>query len=182
MTSISNMRKILFTILFLSSISGYCQDSNNKDSRFPEYKWLNKKLPLDTLLSYQGDTLVLFNSNNHYVISFWHTNCLPCITEISWLNKLKIDYADENVEFIAISFDKKEEIDNLLASHPFNFELYYLNQKSINKNMLALGYPTNLVVSSSGFVQFQKMGGYSGNEKAGEIYEVLSREIKKLTN
>ncbi len=171
---------LIFSFVLCSNIS--CSQDLPNESYFPEYKWLNKKLPLDTLISYQGDTIVLFNSEKHYVVSFWYTNCSPCIAEISWLNKLKLEFSSEKIEFIAISFDSKEEVDNLLVSHPFDFELYHLSQSIINRNMLALGYPTNLVVTNEGKVIFQKSGGSSSQEESKEIYYLLSEKLQALIN
>lgn len=170
---------IILSFLMYSSI-GYSQDPSKKGSDFPEYKWLNKRLPLDTLISYQGDTLVLFTSDKHYVISFWFTNCPPCISEIRWLNKLKREFSNQNIEFLAISFDSIEDIENLLLTHPFDFDLYQLNQNIINENSLTIGYPTNLIVKSNGEVIFQKSGGSSDQEQSKEVYDLLSEELKVL--
>lgn len=172
---------ILFTI-FLIALMGYSQNSSDKQLEFPDYEWLNNKLPLDTLISYQGDTLVLFSSDKHYVISFLYSYCAPCIAEISWLNKLKQDYSDKNIEFIAISFDSNKEINQLLKAHPFDFKLYHLSMDVIDQKMLTFGYPTNLIVSNRGIVLFQKSGGAPDNEKAKKIYDLLSEEINKLIN
>lgn len=172
-------KSLIIVLLVIVNIISFSQETNATKSSLFKYKWLNERIPLDTLVSYQGDTTILFNSNKQYVISFWYVSCPPCIAEIQWLNKLKEDFSNEDIEFIAISFDSKEDIKEILKTHPFNFKLYHLSQEIINKNSLALGYPTNLIVNKEGVVTFQKSGGSSDPEKAKEIYNLLSSELKK---
>lgn len=170
--------------IFLLSLSANLSAQPENDSNPFDYKWLNKRLPLDTLVSYEGDTLKLFESTDSsiYVISFWYTNCQPCIAEIEALNELKRKYSSTNIRFIAISFDTKEQVDELLKSHPFEFEQFYLSQQQINENGLAIGYPTNLIVKADGTVFFQKSGGSAEYEKAQKIFSILSNEIDRLNN
>ena len=143
------------------------------------YKWFNQKLPLDTLVSYQGDTLIISGAKKSYVISFWLTTCPPCRAEAKWLNKLKAEYESDSLGFIAITFEPSEELMAFLKDHPFSFEHFYLEQKIINELSLARGYPTNLLLNSKGIVVFYKAGGYADEERAEVIYTTFAQQIKE---
>ena len=165
---------LIITLLFTLNISA-------QYSKSFKYKWLNKKFPLTHLTTYEEDEFKLFDSNEYiYVISFWNTNCGPCIAEIPTLNKLKEDFTDYKIEFISISFDKKKDVDDFFNNNPFLFKHCYLPIKKIHENGLAIGYPTNLVINKKGKVKFYKTGGWNDHIKAKEIYKILSNEIFKL--
>lgn len=167
------------SLLLILTTPIFGQSEKRESSDHLEYAWLNKRIPLDSLVSYNGDTTVLFQSDTQYVISFWYSNCPPCIAEIEWLNLLKSNFSKENIRFIAISFDEKDKIEQFLKSHHFDFDLYHLDQDIINKNRLSLGYPTHLIVDEKGIVKFQRSGGSSNPTEAKRIYDLLATELKK---
>jgi cytochrome c biogenesis protein CcmG/thiol:disulfide interchange protein DsbE len=175
------MTRISFLFIsFCFCITGFSQSTNATDLNLFNYKWLNKKFPLDTLVSYNNDTLILSETQKNYVINFWFTSCPPCVAEIKWLNKLKEDYQSSELEFLAVSFESKESLNNFLESHNFKFNQIYLEQKQINENFLANGYPTTIILDKNKKVVFQKSGGHANEEDAKEIYKSISEEIEKL--
>lgn len=174
------MIRILSLATFLLLLGfAFPKASKEQGSNPFEYKWLNKQFPIDTLISYENDTLVLSESPRNHVVHFWFTSCPPCIAEIKWLNKLKEQYQGPGLEFIAVSFESKKRLSNFLETHDFNFKQYYLDQQRINENYLTIGYPTTLVLDKTGKVIFQKSGGHDDPEKAVEIYQLISNEIEK---
>lgn len=170
----------IFIFFFLSATIGRCQNSSDKQMEFPEYVWLNKKIPLDTLISFENDTIVFAGSEKHYLISFWYSYCPPCIAEMPWLNQLKSEYSNDNIEFIAITFENEETIQNFTETYPFDFKICQLEQDVLNEKMLTLGYPTNILVSKEGIVLYHKSGGSSDPEHAKEEIENLAMELTKL--
>ena len=175
------MTRILFLLIILLSFQfGFSQSTSESSTNPFEYKWMNKKFPIDTLFSYDGDTLILADNVKNYVINFWFTSCPPCIAEIEWLNKLKKEYQSEELGFLAISFESKESLGSFLEARDFNFKHFYLEQQQINENYLTIGYPTTIILDKTGKVTFQKSGGHANPEKAIEIYQLISKEIEKL--
>ena len=173
-------RTTFLLIVTCFCFTGFSQSSNESHSNPFEYKWLNKKFPLDSLISYDNDTLIISENHKHYVINFWFTNCPPCLAEIKWLNKLKKDYQSSELEFLAVSFESKEILDIFLETHNFEFKQFYLEQKKINENLLTIGYPTTIILDQNKKVLFQKSGGPDNQEAAQEIYQILSEEIEKM--
>jgi thiol-disulfide isomerase/thioredoxin len=175
------MTRIVFLLIFFCScINGFSQSKNEPASNPFDYKWLNRKFPLDTLISYDNDTLILSDKQKNYVINFWFTTCPPCLAEIKWLNKLKEDYQNADLEFLAITFESKESLNRLLETHRFEFKQFYLEQRYINENFLTIGYPTTIILDKNKKVVFQKSGGHANEEDAEEIYKVISEQIEKL--
>ncbi|WP_421753073.1 TlpA disulfide reductase family protein [Croceimicrobium sp.] len=146
----------------------------------PDYPWMNQKIPIDRFISFQGDTSLLFQADTVYLLSFWYSSCPPCLAEIPALNELKEDFKDQKIRFLAITFDSQEELSQLLAMQPFDFEHFQMDRNLINQNQLAFGYPTNLLLDANGIVRYQKSGGHTDPEKAWEIYDLMREEIDKL--
>lgn len=147
---------------------------------FLDYPWLNKRLPLDTLFSYEGDTLIPFQSDSIYVINLWYAGCPPCLVEMPSLNKLKADFAQEKVVFLALSFNTEADLKEVLENNPFHFRHFHLSRDEIIQKRLSLGYPTHLIVDANGIVRFQKSGGHTDPAKAQEIHQILSNELKAI--
>ncbi len=175
------MTRIVFFLIFLSFFQfGFSQsEAENSSSPF-DYKWMNKKFPIDTLVSYDSDTLILSEGKKYYIINFWFTSCPPCIAEIKWLNKLKGEYQHSEFEFLAVSFESKESMSSFLVEHNFKLKQFYFQQQQINENFLTIGYPTTIILDKTGKVIFQKSGGHANQEDAVEIYQLISQEIAKL--
>lgn len=165
--------------LILVSVS-FSQTKNSIQTNPFDYKWMDQQFPIDTLISFDNDTLVLSENQKYYVINFWFSSCMPCIAEIKWLNKLKEEYQSSELEFLAVTFEKKELVDTFLKNNQFEFQQFYIEEEKINENALAIGYPTTLILDKSGTVFFHKTGGYPDEEEAEAIYKILSLEIEKL--
>ena len=146
-----------------------------------EYK--NKEFPkfdLNTL----GDKN--FNSEQlkgkPTMINFWFTNCKPCIDEMPVLNKIKEKYKDE-FNFIAITWEKKEDVENFLKKHSFEFE-HLINARVFTDQIGIPSYPKNLFLDKNGVLKYIN-GGISyerkegGELKTGEGNELIEI-IKKL--
>jgi len=172
---------LLFLTLFLSFISLNAQVTSPSKQDINDYQFLNKKFPFDTLVSYDNDTILLSSFDNTiFVISFWFSSCPPCISEIKPLNKLKEDFSNYKIEFIAISFDSENDLKSVLDKHPFKFSLFKMDRQQIYNSRLTQGFPTNLILDKNKIITYQKSGGSSDIEKAKTIYDILSSEIEKV--
>lgn len=92
------------------------------------------------------------------LINFWFINCPPCRMEIPDLNELKAEYAGKNVEFLAITFDPKNQVSEFLQKIPFDFQIFPNAQKVIETYGIQ-GFPTSVVINKHGKVVDSKMGG-----------------------
>jgi len=129
-----------------------------------EYK--NKEFP-----KFDLNTLVDKNFNSEKLkgkptmINFWFTKCAPCIDEMPILNKIKEKYKDD-FNFIAITYEKKEDVEKFLKKHPFDFE-HLINAKDFTDQLGIQGYPMNLFLDKDGVLKYVK-GGIPYESKEGE--------------
>ena len=98
----------------------------------------------------------LINSKNLMgkpsVINIWFTTCGPCIEEIPDLNRLKNEYEDSGVVFLAITFDKKSAVMNFLKRHPFNFTI--MPEAKWYCDQVTRLYPLTFFVDKNGIIRY----------------------------
>ncbi len=114
-------------------------------------------------------------------INFWYTSCPPCIAEIPVLNKFQEQYEDQ-MTFIAITFEPDESVKEFLEYSPFNF-IFHVNEREIQKTLKLDSYPSNIILNSDGEI-IRIFGGVpykiiDGQRVIGEGQEI-ENEIKKI--
>ena len=70
--------------------------------------------------------------------------------EIPDLNELKAEYVGKNVEFLAITFDQKDQVSGFLQKNPFDFQILPNAQEIIGVYGVQ-GFPTSVVIDKEGF-------------------------------
>ncbi len=115
-----------------------------ENKHFPGFKLNNLK---DDLISSE------ILKNKISFINIWYVNCAPCIKEMPLLNKLKNKY-ENDVNFIAITYDSKEKVNKLLEKHDFNFT-HLIDAKDFLENKLGItSYPKNIIINKNGIVYY----------------------------
>ena len=144
-----------------------------KDKEFPKFQ-------LNTLLDKNFNSEQL--NGKPTMINFWFTRCVPCIDEMPVLNKIKEKYKDD-FNFIAITYEKKEDVAKFLEKHPFDFE-HLVDAKDFIDQLRIKAYPMNMFLDKNGILKYVK-GGIpreirEGKElKMGEGNEII-KIIEKL--
>jgi thiol-disulfide isomerase/thioredoxin len=110
--------------------------------------------------------------NKIIVINWWATSCLPCIEEIPVLNKLVDKHQDENIEFVAIVWDKSNYSD-FIAKHPFNY-LQGFSSKELT-DLFGDIFPRHIVVGKDGKILLNKLGG--SKQIGDEIDSIISSKF-----
>ena len=85
--------------------------------------WKDQKLP-------EGDLNMLDGSVKSFkdfegkmlVLNFWYIACSPCILEMPYLNQLVQKYQNEDIEFLALSFDSIPDI--RISYHAMNSTIF----------------------------------------------------------
>lgn len=116
------------------------------------------------------------------VINLWFTNCRPCITEIPYLNYLKDNY-DDQVKFVAITFDNADTVNQFLERKPFTFDhlvdaAYFLNEDLKNN-----AYPKIIILDKKGVVRFAENGvqlGLANPSQPQAAVEGIERQLEFL--
>lgn len=130
--------------------------SEFKDKEFP-------KFDLKTLVDKNFNSEKLIGKPT--MINFWFTRCAPCIDEMPVLNKIKEKYRDD-FNFIAITYEKKEDVEKFLKKHTFDFE-HLINAKDFTDQLGIQAYPMNLFLDKNGVLKYIK-GGIPYESKEGE--------------
>ncbi|MFC5284055.1 TlpA family protein disulfide reductase [Pedobacter alpinus] len=97
------------------------------------------------------------------VLNFWFINCPPCKAEIPEFNEIVAEYKNnEKVVFVAVGLDEWVDVKEFIKNNPYNFHLvtggrYIADDYGVN------GYPTNIVVDTTGKIAFQSKGGSMAN-------------------
>jgi len=130
--------------------------SEYKNKVFPEFD-------LNTLMDKKFNSAEL--KGKPTMINFWFTRCAPCIDEMPVLNKIKEKYKDD-FNFIAITYEKKEDVEKFLKKHPFEFE-HLIDAKDFTDQLGIKAYPMNLFLDKEGVLKYVK-GGIPYESKEGE--------------
>lgn len=85
------------------------------------------------------------------VINLWFTSCPPCVKEIPTLNEIKAMPEYAHINFVAITFEKKEKVESFLMKKPFDFT-HIVNAKKYCDYFAADGYPVNLFIDKNGIL------------------------------
>ncbi len=94
-------------------------------------------------------------------INFWFINCKPCVDEMPGLNKIVEKFKNnENVVFLAFSFDKKNNIELFLKKHRFLYNIIP-ESKQVVSDYGIRSFPTNLILNQEGNVIYEEKGLHS---------------------
>lgn len=85
------------------------------------------------------------------VLKCWFIHCAACVKEFPELNKLVSNYRDnDNILFISLAMDKKEELVKFLKTTTFNYATVPGMKEFMTKDLSITQYPTHLLVDKSG--------------------------------
>ncbi|MAS39924.1 MAG: hypothetical protein CMG16_01970 [Candidatus Marinimicrobia bacterium] len=87
-------------------------------------QWKDKPLPEGNFLQMIDGSVKSFSDfkGKLLVINFWYINCGPCIIEMPYLNDLVNEYQNEDIQFLALSFDTVPDIKSFLQNTEFIYE------------------------------------------------------------
>lgn len=112
-------------------------------------------------------------------LNFWFTKCAPCVKEMPDLNKLKEKYANENVVFFAITYDKIELVEKFLNRQRLDFTVIPNDRKTIDTFGINF-YPTNVLLDQKGKVLFvNELFDPTSNNGIDEIDKLIKKHTKK---
>lgn len=109
---------------------------------------------------------------NVVVLNFWFIKCGPCVAEMPALNAMKEQYKDQDVKFLAITFDKQEMIEQFLERKDFNYDMIP-DASHVIQMYGVQSFPTNIIIDKNGYVALKETGFRTN------IQEVLSASINK---
>ena len=138
---------------------------------------VGKKLPRFSFEDINGKKIDSNTINGKMVVmNLWFTGCKPCVSEIPELNELANDYKENNIVFIAVSFDSKETIQHFKAKRPFDYLLVSDQQNYIDR-LNATNYPVHIVTDKEGVI-LKVVVGFS-EDTIGQLRYSIEKMVKK---
>ncbi|WP_027138897.1 TlpA family protein disulfide reductase [Gaetbulibacter saemankumensis] len=109
------------------------------------------------------------------LVNFWATWCPPCIAEMPSLQALYNDYKDK-VEFVFVTSDDFEEVNQFLSKNSYSFEVYQPNSKSpelFNVNSI----PRTFLIDQEGQIIIDETG--AANWNSDKVRQTIDGLLKK---
>ena len=151
-------------------------DRNNRS-------WIGQPLPDFSFVDVDGDEIDLGDlKGKPLVVNFWFATCVPCIAEMPVLNQLKEKYANTNVVFLSMTFEKKSTVMEFLKQHSFNFTA--ISDAREYCGTITSLYPLTLFVNKKGIIQSAEhiMPPLYNYETTGRFDELDPGEFEKEIN
>ena len=133
----------------------------------------NKSAPDFTLTDLQGKRWSLRALRGKVVVlNFWFTSCAPCIQEMPELNKLTKAYNPNDVVFLALTFNKGDQVRTFLKKRAFDYILLPGSQEA-DQNYHISSWPTSMVIDREGTIKFITQLSPKIREELGAAIEAL---------
>ena len=142
-------------------------------------QWKDKPLPSGNFLQMIDGSVKSFSDykGKLLVINFWYINCGPCIAEMPYLNDLVNQYQNENVNFLALSFDSSQDIKSFLEKTEFKYE-----HGSISRSLMydfTPVAPGHFIIDSEGIIRDIIIGAPRKTELIfGKLVDLIEKNKK----
>ena len=111
------------------------------------------------------------------VLNIWFIACPPCIAEMPELNRIVDHYRDQEVVFVAPTWDKKADLQKFLQKSSFKYQVVpdaaQLIFSSYSAKGDSVGFPQHIVIDRDGKIDMWEMGS-SGIGKLRERLRALT--------
>ncbi|BAO54882.1 disulfide oxidoreductase related to ResA [Nonlabens marinus S1-08] len=104
------------------------------------------------------------------VLNFWFIGCAPCIEEMPVLNQLVDKYKGKDVVFLAITYNKKSELEEFLNKKQFDYQIIPENT-AIASEYKIMAYPDHIIIDKKSVIQ------YKGNLNKDRLFDFMSEYI-----
>jgi thiol-disulfide isomerase/thioredoxin len=142
-------------------------------------QWKDKPLPDGNFLQMIDGSVKSFSDykGKLLVINFWYINCGPCIAEMPYLNDLVDQYQNEDIHFLALSFDTIPDIKSFLEKTEFKYE-----HGSISRSLMydfTPVAPGHFIVDSDGIIRDIIVGAPRQTELIfGKLVDLIEKNKK----
>ncbi len=144
--------------------------------------YVGMKLPAFKDISISGDTVDTRSMQGKIiVINIWSLWCGPCLAELPGLNEIVEKYKDKNVEFIALTLEKKESINKFLnQDHIFLFKIIPDAKNIFYRQLDSFGFPRTMIIDQKGIIRKVFSGGVNSKQAPELVKQNIEPEIEKL--
>lgn len=128
-------------------------------------------IPSVKIKNLQGETIDtkdFSNDGKPFIINFWATWCKPCITELSNIHDVYIDWQDETgVKIIAVSIDdsrNSKRVRPFVNGRGWEYEVYLDENGDFKRKMNVNNPPYTFLCDGDGKIVWQHSGYAPGDE------------------
>lgn len=89
------------------------------------------------------------------VLDFWFTNCGPCICTIPHLNELAESYKNENIVFIALTYENENEVLKFLSQKKILANVGNDTTRQTISRFAVESYPTTFLIDVKGILRWR---------------------------
>ena len=116
--------------------------------------------------------------------TFWFKNCAPCLSEFDELNELHSHFRnDTNVVFAAITFDKKEDITDVLEKYKVTFPVATISsQEEAFRMNYRKGFPSVVVLDKDGKIRRSGVTTIVANDDKDSLATLTIDSARRLIN
>jgi thiol-disulfide isomerase/thioredoxin len=119
------------------------------------FKMEEKYFPTFNFTDLKGKNFNNENTKGKFVIlKCWFIGCHACIAEFPELNNLVEKYQNRNdIIFISLAFDSKENLDQFLINKPLKFAVIPGQKDYISKTLNISQFPTLFIIDKNGVIE-----------------------------
>jgi thiol-disulfide isomerase/thioredoxin/predicted negative regulator of RcsB-dependent stress response len=129
----------------------------------------------------QGDRIALSDLKGKIVlIDFWGSWCKPCVAAVPGLTRLAKKYASDQMIFISIAEDKKEDWDRFIEQNKMTWPQYLDETRQLAELFGVREFPTYIILDGEGIIQARRSG--YGNGTDGWIGDQIQKAQKAMQN
>lgn len=175
------MKSLVLIVCCLLTFNAYSQPSEEQIRQVEEAKRMVRKMkgkpfPEFKLTTMDGTTYTNEDVEGKVlVMNFWFSSCKPCIGEIPEMNEMVDDLKNEEVVFLAPTFDSPERVDRFLNKWDFEYQIVP-DVKDFCLELNVRSYPTHLVVNREGIIEKVIIGFYP--RTMGSLRKSVSKLLK----
>lgn len=116
--------------------------------------------------------------------TFWFKNCAPCLAEFNELNELYSHFSnDPNVVFVAITFDKKEDITGVLEKYKVSFPVATIPSREDARRMnYGKGFPSVVLLDKQGKIRRSGLTSIVANDDNDSLTALTVDSAVRLIN
>lgn len=98
-------------------------------------------------------------------LNFWATWCPSCIAELPYIQEFYNDYHNK-VEFVFITNDTREALDEFFKEHGYEFPVYQSNQNYPTELPPVTSIPRTFIIDKRGNIRADKSGSANWNSES----------------
>jgi thiol-disulfide isomerase/thioredoxin len=118
-------------------------------------------------------------------INFWFETCPPCVAEFEALNRLYLEYKNDNrFTFVSFTSDSPETATAVKQKYNLQFPIISIKKEECYRLNQQNGFPTSIILTRDGVIHFIHTGGSLEKEEINtyfndSVYPAINAALAK---